>query len=354
MSISSTLLLPLLLLASPPEAPSAAENLVWGPKENLGLRRDIESRHLLAAELQSMSKGEQRTVSQRRFELKVTQQLSVTDRMLESSAERPLSLSRHYNDSNFTAFTEMGKPGGKNKINKLKASSSLIGKGVRFTWVPEDANYGRMYDALEGTEEVLPWLSEGLTYQGLLPGNSVALGDTWELPPGVIGQLIDCGGRTDLQLANDVGKVMYRTMRLGVGLNADRLFGEQESGTVKARLVGFDESDGGHKLAVIDLDFDVEAERDMRNMARVGMSNLETASGVDVDTALVNIKLIGKAQVRWDIDGKHLHDMEELKADERLSTTLIKSQGNEEGRVLETQELVMVGTMYHSIKVYEE
>jgi len=356
--------LPLLqVLAATPALPPAEVELVWAPEPGIALHRSYQTRHLLAAELQSMQAlsaldrrtgGEgQRSLSQKRFELTVTQSLRVSDRLLARDDERPTSLRRFFEHGGFKADMETDDPTGVTRTRRLQGKSSFENKSVVFTWVPEDQEYGRYFDAQEGPEEILPGLELDLSMSSLLPEGPVALGAQWSLPPAVLGEVLSLGGRRDVSLSNERGEAVFRTMRVGVGYDVFQLFGEREEGEVAARLIGLEESEAGHQLALIDLDFDVLAEREMRGLANSDLNAFDVMRGVKVESALVKVTLKGKGVVIWDATGNHLHEVRDLKADEQVSTHLQRTFGQGDEEVLEIQDLVMVGTLLHSVKVTE-
>ena len=157
-----------------------------------------------------------------------------------------------------------------------------------------------------------------------------------------------------MELANNVGAVTYRLMRIGVGLRISQIFGEQESGEVTGQLVGLEESEDGRSLALIKLEFDVVLERNMLEFASRSLALTESVLGVEIDKAQAKLELKGSGMVRWDLTGKHLLDITDLRADERISVTLVKAREGEEGPQLESQELVMSGFLMHSVSVAEE
>jgi len=58
----------------------------------------------------------------------------------------------------------------------------LKGTSVVYTWVPEEAGYGKYYDALESSEAALRDLAEDLDLRALLPTGAVATGEAWSVP----------------------------------------------------------------------------------------------------------------------------------------------------------------------------
>ena len=354
MKYSQSLILPLVLLAgAQPAAASTTQELVWRPSPDQKLRREIVSKHSLIAESQTSAQGGEQAVSQRRFDLESMQRLTVTDAILGSEKGKLTRVSREYGVADFEATTETSAGKQRTRDDKLKGASPMVGTSVMFTWIPEDGNFGRYYDKKEGTEEILPGLTVDLGLGDLMPREPVQLGSTWKLEPGVLKGLFSCGGDTNMSLANDVGEYSFRIMRLGTGLDLDLLFGDSEKGTVTARWTGTEEDQQGRKLALIQLEFDVEIQRDMKDRANGSMMLMDRAAGFQVDSALVTLELKGQGVVRWDMTSGHMHDTQNLKAEERIRTKLVQVRESGDQSQFNTEELVMIGHLNHSIVVTE-
>lgn len=336
-------------------APSPpAQELVWAPKPDVLLRREMVTKHTLSAKSQVSEANGERVVSQRLFDLDSTQYLTVTDRVFERADGRPTKMNRMFNECRFEANTETSAGGLTTKDGAIIGDSGFVGRSVMFTWVPEDKEYGRYYDKKNGIEELLPGLSVSMSMRELMPKDPVKLGSSWDMAPGVLAGVFNSGGDTDMELGNGVKAPLYRIMRLGTGLSISNLFGEKEEGTVKATWIGTEESSAGRMLALLKLDFDVTLERDMRDRADGSLMLKSRLAGIRIESALVQLKLQGSGTVRWDLEGAHLHDVQDFRADEEVSTKLVQYVDGPDGKVHSSQELVMFGWLEHKVSVLEE
>ncbi len=346
-------ILPLVLsLGSTPlyAGDTGSHELASSPEVGVRLRREISTHYVLVAEtMRTVVDGEE-SLSQRLFDIDCTQNLTVVDEVLEKEGATPTRFRRDYLKADFEVDSKRSLGGSQSKDRHFQGKGSVQGKGVVFTWLPEEKEFGRYYDKTEGIEEVLPGLTPDLTIGSIVPAGKVEPGATWDLAPHVLLDLFANGGDTDFGLKGQVGHTMLRTMRMGLGLNIEQVFGGKEEGTVKAFLMGTELLDG-RELALIQLTFDVKLEHDIPERAQSGMSIQELSTGFLVKSNVVHMELSGSGTLRWDIAGGYLHDTKELRASERVGTTLVqtrqKSDGEEESMI---QQLVMVGTMSHSIR----
>jgi hypothetical protein len=349
MNTAAGLLLPLLLLQAP-DAGSAADAPIWNPRPGIRLRREVVTDHFLTAEMQTYDKNGDTAVSQRLFEMHSKQSLTATDIVHALDGGRPAKLQRFYDASSFQVDIEASQGTMQTKDRKVIGTGSVAGRGVVFTWIPEDEEFGRYYDKKPGIEEVLPGLTEDLGMRGLLPEEAPALGDSWKLAPGVIGSVLNCGGDVDFELGGGVGFDMLRTMRLGIGLDIDQVFGGSEKGEVVATWIAVTEEDGVN-LAEIELVFDVVLQRDLKERAQTGMTARDARMGMYVDSCLVTMELNGSGLVRWNLDENILYGTKDLKASQRVGYKLVQATATPAGPKLFSQELVMVGSLRQRVVV---
>ena len=345
MTITRFVVLPLLLASSALALhATTADTLEWHPDAGQTLRREFITRPLLTAESMTSRRGDQETISQRVFDLRTTQTLRTSDQLLEVERGRPLKMRRYYDEARLTGISETSGGGKMTRDDRVSGDSRSQGLGVVFTWVPEDQEYGRYFDSLEGVEESLPELTEDLDFRCLLPAEPVEVGSSWNLPPGALRDVVSPGGNLDYDLTEAQDRLLVRTIRQGTGGYTYEIFGGTEEGTVKATWEKTEEVDG-HRLAVIKLEFDVTVSRDLKSLANHARTPEEVGAGFLVDKGMVTLALKGGGIVRWDLERGHLFDSVDLKAEERLTTHFIFTRGGGETKETSEQELVMIGTL---------
>ena len=326
---------------------SSATEITWAPAPGLRLQRVVETKHQLTAEVMRTSVNGVESLSQRAFDILSTQSVTVTDEMRSRAGGRPTEFRRYYDQGGIVVRPESPGDPAQAKTGGLRGQASVQGQGVVFTWVPEDEEYGRYFDVKEGVEEVLPGLSEDLSLRTLMPPTAVEVGDTWELEPSALAQLFACGGDLNYNLADERSYSLLRTMRLGVGLQMASVLEGEGFGDVTAMFTGTEEING-RTLARIFLMFDVNATKDVTELAAGGMTMAELVSGFRADSATVSLSLEGSGTIRWDLEGGHLYDTVDVKAAQRVGTKIVLLRDTDDGQDSRVQQLVMVGNVTHS------
>ena len=327
--------------------------LGWHVSEGLTLRRTFISKVFLATESMSFGDGDDRTVSQRIFDLQTVTTLRTSCQFKKVGEGRPLVLRRFYDEARIEARSEVS--GGRQQTRGIdyRAESPFEGRSVVFTWIPEDQEYGCYYDGLEGIEEALAGLREDLGARSLMPAKAVAEGDTWNLPPAVLEDLLAPGGHLghDFGEAND--PLIARSLGQGVGANLQRAFGGNESGTLKAQWVRSEEVEG-RSLAVIALEFEAEVSNDIAELVNEERAVSELASGQETLTAILTVGFKGSGFVRWDLAAGCLFDTVDLRSD--LDLRFDKTVACErDGKTEQIQQsLQMIGSILQECSVETE
>ena len=351
MSTSRLLVLPLVLATSAFALRAIpADSIEWRAGAGQTLRREFVTKHLLVTESMTTRRGDQETISQRVFDLRTTQTLRTSDQLLEVEEGRPLKMRRYYDEARLAGVAETSGGSMLTRDERVSGDSRSEGLGVVFTWIPEDQEYGRYFDSLEGIEESLPVLAVDLDYLSLLPEEPVEVGSTWKLPPSALRDVVSPGGNLDYDLGEVRDILLVRTIRQGTGAYLFEFFGGTEEGTVTATWEKTEEVDG-RRLARIKLEFDVTLTQDLTDLANHGRTAEEYAAGMVVQEGQGVLGLKGGGVVRWDLDRGHLFDTEELAADERISTHFVFAYARNEELGTTEQELTMIGKLLLEARV---
>ncbi len=327
-----------------------ADSLEWSPARGQTHRAELITKHFLTTESMVFDKGGQETISQRVFDLRVTQTLRTSDQLLVVGEGRPLKFRRYYDEVRLSVLSETSGGGKLTRDRRIEARGGAGGSSVVFTWVPEDEVYGRYFDGREGIEESLPALAEDLGLRCLLPPEPVDVGATWKLPPGVLRDVISPGGNLNFDLSEASDPNVARTIRLGTGGYLCDVFGDEEKGEVTATWTGTEEVDG-RRLATIALKFDVVVSRDLAILANHARTKEEIRARTQVASAPITLELKGTGIVRWDLDAGHLYDTQKLIADEKITSKLVFDVGTDDPEKQLGQTLVMTGSVTQESRI---
>ena len=336
------LALALTLLAPAEPVPAPAETLRYAPAEGALLRREHHVRHVLTTRALRFRSGEAERVSSQGFDVATRLELLVTDRVDALGQGRPELMRRAFDRARLDVDVRVLPPGsGKPMPIQFDTTGAFEGRSVVFTWVPEEQEYGRYYDAEEGVEEDLPRLLEDLDFRGFLPAGPVEEGATWDVDPRELRHVVGPGGFLGFDLAQAGDILLARALRGGLGTHVHELFGDEVEGRVKATYGGVREVEG-RRLGVIALELDVDTRSDLTELARRSRTTAELESGMEVEAALVELELEGQGELLWDLAGGHAASAE-LAGEERVKALTRLSLPGEGDETVE-QELELAGT----------
>jgi hypothetical protein len=287
-------LLALLLLCALPGGDKV--ELRFAPAEGSKVRRTITLDHaLVLQEMKSTTAAGEQT-SQEQIAFSAHQVLRTLDQYRKSGDGRPLLLQRRFDEVGWTGSFEF--PQGKEQI---KAVSSLSGTSVVYTWVPEEQDYGKYYDARESPEEVLLRLGEDLDLRVLLPAGALAPGESWSVPAAKLADVFAPAGRLDLRFDAKRPRLnLLRTLRCGLAGNYGEFFGGESTGECKLKLASVGETQG-RSLATVELEVKLENKIDQRGLQQAQLSGPELASGYQCKRAPATWNFEGQGTLVWDL-----------------------------------------------------
>ena len=290
----------LALLASP-----STEPLAWAPEAGTRLERRIEHRNLTAMDDFRVEMGGQEVPSeylpQMEFEIRSSGVLAVTDELVAVGPGRPEVLLRRYDEIEAEASESFSMTGMDPSEESGSAGSALVGEEVRFAW--SDDEDGFVASSPSGAEELPDGLGEDLGLRALLPTESVAVGDAWELDGALFTGLHRPGG--------DLGLVWSRSE----GMRGDYDEVTDLGGTLDATLVSVEE--GVARIEITgELEGVEEETSDLEEVPMVdGTAKVVTTTTYDVEAVLL-----------WDVEHGHLASFE-LSADALLEMETTKDEG---------------------------
>ena len=320
--------------------------LRFAPEEGVVLRRNFEVKHFLAVTRSVTRVGEREEVGQRTFDIRSEEKIQTSDRILKVSDGRPVSFRRYFDRASLDGFAELSGAGGAVNLRAV-GLSRLKGKSVMFSWVPDDAVFGRYFDAADGVEEDLRDMREDLDLRGFLPDAPVEIGDSWSVPPHAMGDALSPCGMLSFDFSKSKNISLARTLRLGTGGHLFELFKGEVEGDVNASLSSVEDVDGA-AVAVVTVKWDMDTTSDLTSLARRNRAVDEMQFKKQLVGMVVGLALEGEGTFRWNLDAGHLLDYEfSSKEDVRSSVT---TQFGEEGELRE-EVLEMGGRVVATGKV---
>tara|TARA_R110002074_G_scaffold290903_2_gene462739 strand:+ start:4317 stop:5381 length:1065 start_codon:yes stop_codon:yes gene_type:complete len=249
-----------------------------------------------------------------------------TDTYLSSADGKATKLRRKFGDLEHEiqgelAVESMGFNG--EESSHAAGESALTGKAVTFTRDADDA------DAVEvawvegegGPDELLEGLLVDTDLLGFLPTKDVAVGDSWDVPGDALVRLLVPGGASATELESDGDEASLEMTIVGLNLvflsQFEETVGESQSCDATATFTGEREVDGV-RMAVLKLDVELETARDVSEVMRAFLENLDDE---DVTAELtgcdMTVALEATGELLWNLDAGHVHGLD-LKGDLRI------------------------------------
>ena len=265
--------------------------------------------------------------------------LRVRDEVRAVDQGRPTSLRRFFEQCASDTTVRFGK----DQTGRVSGKSPLEGVGVVFTWVEDEQDYGKHYDALEVGEGLLENLAEDLDFRSLLPGRDVQEGEEWTLAPAQLTSILALGGSLGHQHEGDVPDPLVRSIWMGAASSPWRQFEGKLEGKAKARLLpASSERAGKHTIAI---EFAIDATVDLTNEFQTKLSFTEYRAGLRIGKAVSTATWKGTGELVWDPALGHFSTFAG-KADETFSLRwdgALESSGDDADRAV-SESLVFEGT----------
>lgn len=235
-----------------------------------------------------------------------TFELEVVDTVLEARDGRATKLSRVYSSGSRTHVHDEGAADGEAVESRLEGTTLLAGREVEFEL--EDGEFrARFADGEEDADGWLDGLAAELDLSGLLPAGEVEPGDTWEIDPGLITQLLQPGGRIPMEdeLEGDTEAISRR-------LRANAALRDYE-GSFRAEYKGLVEVDGV-ELAEVELTCELQCSVDLTEMMQDEAPEATGPNGEEISVEIVSAELEhaleGGGTLLWNAERGALHSLE--------------------------------------------
>jgi hypothetical protein len=283
-------------------------------KEGTTVQKRFEIQHELTVQKIELSGAATGAMSQQQLELSSEVVLQVADAYVKTSPIRPLVLQRLYKASTYHVDFAFSEANGTKVPDSWDADSPMKNQSVVFTWVPEEKDYGRHYDQVEGTEEYLSTLAEDLDLACLLPPldangpggaekpHAVREGERWTVDLKPLSALFSPGGSIPLSFVKGGKGGFKMAVSAGVGGPLSPVFAGTIKGNASAKWAATEKTDAG-RIAVIELAIDLETDADRTEIVRRYLRQDEDDDASPVRHAGVKWKLSSASgTLRWNLD----------------------------------------------------
>lgn len=288
------------------KASTAGDLLEWCPASGAMFRKTLEVRHYL--DLANIHKSIDQGVGiddSLSGQLATWEQLAWTERIDAVADGRVLGLVRRYDDlaSGGTADLALPSPTGPRPRTMKQTdtcTSALIGHDVRFTWVPSEQSYGRLWEKLDGPEEFLRDIDFDLDLVSALPGHAVEAEQTWEIPIERVVAFLSPGGNRFFEPRNQ--DPFARTHRVGAGGEFAALL-RAPTGQITATYRGRRTVEG-RECGVIALHLEVRSSADRMSAFDSIKPPAEATEPRQLTACTVEVDCKANGEIVWDLEAK--------------------------------------------------
>ena len=231
-----------------------------------------------------------------------TVDLTVVDRIAAAADGAPTRFTRTYEAIDTDSKMEGMEESEGMEVRMDQGSSELAGLAVDFTWDADSEEWSRDWnEESDGDDEWLEDLTVDMDLRGILPDDDVEVGASWDVPIGVLSDLLTPGGTLEVF---DTGDDDLPEGGIAIMIPSPGDVGRwaELEGDVRARFAGIVEEDGP-RVAKIVLEIDVEGEVDLVDE----LEERATERGADEEytEATLTRTLEGEITVEWDLAGGH-------------------------------------------------
>ncbi|MDB4450597.1 hypothetical protein N9109_00570 [bacterium] len=232
-----------------------------------------------------------------------TLSLVVADKILAATDGAPTGFHREFTSASTDQAMEEVEGA---LVRDSSGASELEGLGVIFTLDAEGGAWTREYDEDSSGEDA--WLEElapGMDLSSILPEGEVAVGDSWDVPVSILGDLLRPGGTVDVKTEPGVD-VPEGGVSITVPGTPDDGGWDSFEGEVVARYDSIEEEDGRRAKIVLTL----ELSSDLDRVEELEAEAAERGAEEDFSEALLTRSLSGEVVVLWDLIDHHALSVE--------------------------------------------
>jgi hypothetical protein len=321
-----------------------AEEPRLAPKAGSAVLRRIEIEHALTLEQMVFRVGEDQEIMPGTMSLASALKLDLHDEYRALDGERLLNLRRSADAVHFTGDLTITVPAAAGQARRLDTRSldkrsSLEGKSVVFERAAA-GEFGRHFDAQEGSEEALRHLAWDLDMSAFLPPGPVLPGDSWDVPVAALVDVVAPGGSWPLPRGRADDAMFHRSVTSGMGGGLEEAFGGVEDGLLRMTWRGRGSGENAH-LGLMDMELHLRLAKVQTKLAAAQQTARERLSNVRIVNASLSLDLEGSGVLTWDMTAGRLAAFS-LDGRQRVRMRIVTQRGDEEQR---EQTLQMAGSL---------
>ena len=292
----------------------APEKISFAPKAGTTVTKTFTT--VIQMELEDaevLMGGQPAPIGEAEMAMETTQSVTVSDTYGPMADGQLTKLSRTYDSIGME--TQMDMTMGMAQEMAGEGSSPLEGKTVEFDWNEKDGEYEIAFaKGEEGEPEELEGLDIEMDLTGLVPGEDISVGDSYDIDTMALAQILAPGGELALEMEMDGAAGGGPVPGTDPGQMGDlsAFFDDVLDGDASGKLTEIREADGV-RVAVIEIEFDVAATTDLTEMVAENVQNdeeLPPGVSMEVDRMEMAMTYEGKGELLWNLDAGHVHSLE--------------------------------------------
>lgn len=320
---------------------AGAQKISFAPKPGTIVTKTFKTVSSMETEAYDMLMGGEPIPNAPQMEMTTESQqtLKATDEYGAVSNGKIEKLTRTYDVISMTNDTDVDMQVMKNSTS-VKGTSPLESKSIEFDWNPEEDAYDVSYaEGEDGDGDLLDGLDVDLDLAGLLPAEELEVGESYEIDPAELVNVLSPGG--DMKLEMEV-----EGEAIGMGAQSPEQSGDMreyfEQG-VEGDVTGtFKEMRAveGVEVAVIELDVAIESVADLAEQAAEMGSGMPPSMNVEIGKLDMSLEYEGAGELLWNVAAGHIHSLT-LSADMAVTMDMAMTIENQ-GEM--SMKIAMVGT----------
>ncbi|QDV08888.1 hypothetical protein Poly30_44430 [Planctomycetes bacterium Poly30] len=327
---------------------SSTDKIAFTPAEGVTVTKTFTTTTTMEMDdMTALMNGGPSPMPEMEMSMEMAQSVTVTDEYVSMADGKPKKLARTFDAIGSDLEMEVNA-GGQAQSPNGSGSSPLEGSTVVFTWNAETEEYEIAFaEGEEGDVDLLEGLKENMDLRGLLPKEELAEGDAYDIDLSAFVDILSPGGNLKLEMEID-GEAAGSGMDPEMMTDFSKFFEDLLEGSATGKYVGTRDVDGV-KVAVIELNVEIDASADMAELAAESMGD-EMPEGIEmsIDHVDVEMSYSGTGELLWNMSKGVIHSFE-MNADMEMNMDMgmNMAMGGQEMEI--SMEMAMSGSVKNTV-----